>query len=89
VTRLEQRGAIAFTGAEIAAVIILLTTVWEYLFEASRHGPLVFGSSLRVSRQENAGSLNWSWRCFRFGSKFHCMWRQNTRAPRLRPNLSQ
>ena len=31
VTRLEQRGAIAFTGAEIAAVIILIT-VWEYLF---------------------------------------------------------
>jgi hypothetical protein len=28
-------------------------------------------------------------RCFTFGSKFHCMRRQNTRAPRLRPNLSQ
>ena len=32
VVELPKRGAIAFTGAEIAAVIILLITVWEYLF---------------------------------------------------------
>jgi hypothetical protein len=32
VTRLEQRGAVAFTGAGIAAVVILLITLWEYLF---------------------------------------------------------
>jgi len=32
VTRLAQRGAVAFTGAGIAAVVILLITLWEYLF---------------------------------------------------------
>jgi hypothetical protein len=31
VTRLEQRGAVAFTAAGIA-VVILLITLWEYLF---------------------------------------------------------
>jgi hypothetical protein len=29
---LKQRGAVAFAGAMIAAVVILLITVWEYLF---------------------------------------------------------
>jgi hypothetical protein len=28
VTRIEQRGAVAFTGAGIAAVVILLITLW-------------------------------------------------------------
>jgi hypothetical protein len=28
--RLEQRGAVAFTGATIAAVVILLITAWEW-----------------------------------------------------------
>ena len=32
VTRIEQRGAVAFTGAGIAAVVILLITLWGYLF---------------------------------------------------------
>jgi len=32
VTRIEQRGAVAFTGARIAAVVILLITLWGYLF---------------------------------------------------------
>jgi hypothetical protein len=32
VRRLEQRGALAFTGAAIAVVVILLITLWEYLF---------------------------------------------------------
>jgi hypothetical protein len=31
-TRLEQRGAAAFTRVTIAAVMILLITLWEYLF---------------------------------------------------------
>ena len=31
VTRLEQRGAVAFTFMDVA-VVILLITVWEYLF---------------------------------------------------------
>jgi hypothetical protein len=31
-TRLEQRGAIAFTGAWVAGAVILLITLWEYLF---------------------------------------------------------
>ena len=31
-TRIEQRGAVAFTGAGIAAVVILLITLWGYLF---------------------------------------------------------
>jgi hypothetical protein len=30
--RLEQRGAVAFTCMGIAVVVILLITVWEYLF---------------------------------------------------------
>jgi hypothetical protein len=30
--RLEQRGAVAFTGAAVAAAVILLITLWEYLF---------------------------------------------------------
>jgi hypothetical protein len=30
--RLEQRGAVAFTCMAIAVVVILLITVWEYLF---------------------------------------------------------
>ena len=30
--RLEQRGAVAFTFMDVAAVVILLITVWEYLF---------------------------------------------------------
>jgi hypothetical protein len=30
--RLEQRGAVAFTSMGIAVVVILLITVWEYLF---------------------------------------------------------
>jgi hypothetical protein len=30
--RLEQRGAVAFTGAAVAAVVILLITLWEYLY---------------------------------------------------------
>jgi hypothetical protein len=30
--RLEQRGAVAFTFMGIAVVVILLITVWEYLF---------------------------------------------------------
>jgi hypothetical protein len=32
VTRIEQRGAVAFTGAGSAAVVILLITLWGYLF---------------------------------------------------------
>jgi hypothetical protein len=32
VIRIEQRGAVAFTGAGIAAVVILLITLWGYLF---------------------------------------------------------
>jgi hypothetical protein len=32
VTRLEQRDAVAFTGATIAAVVILLITLWGYVF---------------------------------------------------------
>ena len=31
-TRLEQRGAVAFTGARFAAVVILLITLWGYVF---------------------------------------------------------
>ena len=31
-TRIEQRGAVAFTGAGIAAAVILLITLWGYLF---------------------------------------------------------
>jgi hypothetical protein len=31
-TRLEQRGAVAFTRPAIAAAVILLITLWEYLF---------------------------------------------------------
>jgi hypothetical protein len=31
-TRLEQRGAVAFTFMVIAVVVILLITIWEYLF---------------------------------------------------------
>jgi hypothetical protein len=31
-TRLEQRGAVAFTGDWLAAAVILLITLWEYLF---------------------------------------------------------
>ena len=30
--RIEQRGAVAFTGAGIAAVVILLITLWGYVF---------------------------------------------------------
>jgi hypothetical protein len=30
-TRLGQRGAVAFTGAAVAAAVILLITLWEYL----------------------------------------------------------
>jgi len=32
VSRIEQRGAVAFTGAGIAAVVILLITLWGYVF---------------------------------------------------------
>jgi hypothetical protein len=32
VNRIEQRGAVAFSGAALAAVVILLITLWEYLF---------------------------------------------------------
>jgi hypothetical protein len=31
-TRLEQRGAAAFTCMAIAVVVIMLITLWEYLF---------------------------------------------------------
>jgi hypothetical protein len=31
-TRLEQRGAVAFSGAALAAVVILLITLWGYAF---------------------------------------------------------
>jgi hypothetical protein len=31
-TRLEQRGAVAFTCMGVAVAVILLITVWEYLF---------------------------------------------------------
>jgi hypothetical protein len=31
-TRIEQRGAVAFTFRGVAIVIILLITIWEYLF---------------------------------------------------------
>jgi hypothetical protein len=31
-TQYEQRGAVAFTGATIATVVIPLITVWQYLF---------------------------------------------------------
>jgi hypothetical protein len=31
-TGLELRGAVAFTGAAFAAAVILLITLWEYLF---------------------------------------------------------
>jgi hypothetical protein len=31
-THIEQRGPVAFTGAGIAAVVMLLITLWEYLF---------------------------------------------------------
>jgi hypothetical protein len=31
-TRLEQRGTVAFTFMVIAVVVILLITIWEYLF---------------------------------------------------------
>jgi hypothetical protein len=31
-TRIEQRGPVAFTGAGIAAVVILLITLWSYVF---------------------------------------------------------
>jgi hypothetical protein len=42
VTRIEQRGAVPFTGAGIAAVVILLITLWQYLsrdgyFDAPAH----------------------------------------------------
>jgi hypothetical protein len=30
--RLEQRGAVAYTVTVIAAAVILLITLWEYLF---------------------------------------------------------
>jgi len=32
VSRIEQRGAVAFTGAGIAAVVILLITLLGYVF---------------------------------------------------------
>jgi hypothetical protein len=32
VTRIEQRGAVAFTFMGIAVMVILLITLWEYLF---------------------------------------------------------
>jgi hypothetical protein len=32
VRRLEQRGAVAFTAMGVAVVVILLITLWEYLF---------------------------------------------------------
>jgi hypothetical protein len=32
VRRLEQRGAVAFAGMAVAVVVILIITVWEYLF---------------------------------------------------------
>ena len=31
-TRLEQRGAVAFTLMGVAVVVILLITIWGYLF---------------------------------------------------------
>jgi hypothetical protein len=31
-TRLEQRGAVAFTGMGVAVTVILLITLWGYLF---------------------------------------------------------
>jgi hypothetical protein len=31
-TRLEQRGGVAFTGMSVAVAVILLITVWGYLF---------------------------------------------------------
>jgi hypothetical protein len=30
--RLEQRGAVAFTAMAVAVVVILLITLWGYLF---------------------------------------------------------
>jgi hypothetical protein len=32
VARIKQRGVVAFTGAGIAAVVILLITLWGHLF---------------------------------------------------------
>jgi hypothetical protein len=32
VTRLEQRGGVAFTILAVAVVMILLITLWSYLF---------------------------------------------------------
>jgi hypothetical protein len=32
VRRLEQRGAVAFTAMGVAVVVILLITLWGYLF---------------------------------------------------------
>jgi hypothetical protein len=32
VRRLEQRGAVAFTALGVAVVVILLISLWEYLF---------------------------------------------------------
>jgi hypothetical protein len=32
VTRIEQRGAVAFTGATVAAAVILLIMLWGYMF---------------------------------------------------------
>jgi hypothetical protein len=32
VTRFEQRGAVAFTILAVAVVVILLITLWSYLF---------------------------------------------------------
>ena len=31
-TRIEQRGAVAFTGPGMAAAVILLITLWGYVF---------------------------------------------------------
>ena len=31
-TRLEQRGAVGFTGMGVAVAVILLITLWGYLF---------------------------------------------------------
>jgi hypothetical protein len=36
VTRIEQRGGVAFSGAALAAVVILLITLWGHVFRGRR-----------------------------------------------------
>ena len=58
VTRIEQRGAVAFTGAGIAAVVMLLITLWGYAFDVTHYRPKERPNAVRVLH-EKTGEENW------------------------------